>query len=70
MKLIFTRHAVQRMEKRKIMEIDVLDAIHYPERIYRKDNKYFFQRAVERGCIEVCCEKKENNIKVITAYWV
>ena len=70
MKIIFTKHAKYRIEKRKILEQEIIDSIKYPDKTIKKYNKYYFQKRLERGTIEICCEKTESYINVITVYWV
>ena len=70
MEIIFTKHAKYRIEKRKILEQEVIEAIKYPDKTIKKHNKYYFQKNLGRGTIEVSCEKTERIIKVITVYWI
>ena len=70
MEIIFTRHAEYRIKKRKILEQEVIEAIKYPDNTIKKHNRYYFQKILERGTIEVSCEKTERIIKVITVYWM
>ena len=70
MNITFTNHAESRIKKRKIQKHEVIDAIKYPDKILKKHGKYYFQKSLERGKIEVAAEKIENNIKVITLYWL
>ncbi len=70
MKIVFTKHAKERIEIRKLLEHEVLEAIKYPDKTIKKHDKYFYQKRLDKGTIEVCCEKIENNIKVITVYWL
>lgn len=70
MKIIFTKHAESRLEKRKILKEEVIDAMTYPDKILKKYGLYYFQKRLDRGIIEVPCEKIGSNIKVITVYWI
>ena len=70
MKIIFTNHAERRLIKRKILKQDVVDAIKYPSKIIKKHGKYYFQKVLRRGRIEIVCEIMEINIKIITLYWL
>ena len=70
MKIIFTNHAKYRIEKRKMLEEEVIEAINYPDKTLKKQGKYYFQKRLERGTIEVSCEKTETIINVITVYWI
>ena len=58
------------MTGRRILKQEVIDAIRYPDKTLKKHDKYYFQKSLNRGKIEVVCEKIENNIKVITIYWI
>jgi len=53
----FTRHAEFRIIKRKILKQEVLGAIRQPDKILKKYDKYYFQKSLNRGKIEVVCEK-------------
>jgi len=70
MKIIFTQHALDRLEKRKVIKYEAEDAIKFPDKIIKKHGEYFFRKRLDRGIIEICCEKTENNIKIITLYWL
>ena len=63
MTIIFTPHAEYRLEKRKILKEEVIDAIKFPNKIIKKHGLYYFQKNLKRGYIEVCCEKTESVIK-------
>jgi hypothetical protein len=70
MKIVFTLHANERIIKRKISKQDVLFAIKNPDNMKRKRSKYFFRKRTQNGVIEVVCQRKENNLKIITLYWL
>lgn len=70
MEVELTNHAKHRIKVRKILKQEVIDAIKYPDNTDKRHGKYYFQKKLERGTIEICCEKIENNIKVITIYWL
>jgi len=70
MDIIFTRHAEYRLKKRGLLKHEIIDAIKYPNKIIKKRGKYLFRKRLEKGTIEVCCEKTERNIKIITVYWI
>ncbi|MBI2649948.1 DUF4258 domain-containing protein [Candidatus Woesearchaeota archaeon] len=70
MKITFTSHAKYRIEKRKILEQEVIDAIKHPDKTIKRHDKYYFQKRLERGTIEVSCEKTERIINIITVYWL
>ncbi len=70
MNIIFTKHAEYRIIKRKLLQDDVINAIKFPDKIIKKHGKYYYQKNLGRGIIEICCERTENNIKIITIYWI
>ena len=70
MKVIFTLHALRRMVKRKIVEDEVKDALKRPDKIEKKNGKYYFQKRLKNGTIEVCTQKAETHIKIITLCWL
>ncbi len=70
MNIMFTDHALSRLERRKILKEEIIEAIRYPDRVIKKYQKYYFQKRLSRGIIEVSCEMTERDIKVITIYWL
>lgn len=70
MNIIIEGHVKGRLDKRKILEEEIIDAVKYPDKTIKKHGKYYFQKKLERGTIEVPCEKTEKHIKVITVYWL
>lgn len=70
MKVTFTYHAEYRLEKRKLPKQGILDAIKYPDKIIKKHGLYYYQKKLNRGKIEIVCERTEKDIKVITIYWL
>ncbi|HLC65636.1 MAG TPA: DUF4258 domain-containing protein [Candidatus Nanoarchaeia archaeon] len=70
MNVVFTEHAKEKLSRRKILEEEVYDAIRYPNHIIKKYGKYYFQKRLDRGIIELVCEMTERDLKVITLYWM
>ena len=70
MKIIFTEHGEERLEKRKFLKTEVIEAIKFPDKILKKHGKYYYQKTLEKGKVEIVCEKTEKHIKVITLYWM
>ncbi|MBI1970718.1 DUF4258 domain-containing protein [Candidatus Woesearchaeota archaeon] len=70
MRVTFTSHALPRMSIRKIYDDDIMDTLRSPDVIYKKHGKYFFRKSIGRGTIELCCEKTERHINIVTLYWV
>ena len=69
MRIIFTKHVMDRIKKRKITEDDIVNTLMYPERINKKEGNYYAQKNIGRGKIEVVYEK-DKYIKIITVYWI
>lgn len=69
MDIVFTDHAKNRIKKRKIKEQEVIDAIKNTEKTYQKEGKYYVQKDLGRGKIEVVYQK-DKYINVITVYWI
>ena len=70
MKIIFTLHANQRIKRRKLLNEEVTDAIKNPDKIVKKQGKFYYRKKLNRGSIEVVVEKTENNLNIITVYWI
>ena len=69
MEIIFTKHALLRMKKRKITKDEIINSIKHPENISKKENKFYVQKNIDRANIEIVYEK-DKYIKVITAYYI
>lgn len=70
MEITFTSHAEYRLKKRGLLREEVVETIKHPDKIDKKHGKQYFQKNIGRGTIEVCCEKTEKHINVITVYWI
>ena len=70
MEITFTAHAEFRIKKRKLLKEEVIDTICYPDKTLKTQGKYYYQKKLNRGMIEVVTEKTESNINVITIYWL
>ncbi len=70
MKIIFTLHAEKRMKKRKLSKEEIIKTLRYPKKIIKRYDKYYVQKEIERGVIEIIYEKTENYIRIITIYWI
>lgn len=71
MKIFFTSHAIERINRRRISKEEVLDALRFPTIINKKHDLYYYQKIIDqRGMIEVVVEKTEKNIKIVTVYWI
>ena len=69
MNIVFTLHTKSRLKKRKITEDEVRRAIKSPDKLTKIDDKYYAQKNIGRGNIEVVYVR-ENYIKVVTVYWI
>ena len=69
MYIIFTDHAIRKLRKRNILKEEVIYAIKQPLVTKKKYGKYFYLLKLDRGLIEVCCERTGKHIKVVTVYW-
>jgi len=70
MKIIFTRHAEERLKKRRILKVEVIETLRFSDRAIKKFGLYYLQKRLFRGTIEVCCERTGKSINIITAYWL
>jgi hypothetical protein len=69
MKIEFTRHALERMNKRGVSKDEVISVLTYPETTLKKDGKFFMRKNIEKGNVEVVCVK-DSYIKVVTVYFI
>ena len=70
MEIIFTKHAEERLERRNFSKSEIIEAIKFPDKILKKYGKYYYQKVLGRGKVEIVCETTEKHIKVITLYWI
>jgi len=70
MEITFTFHAEFRIQKRKLLKEEVIEAINFPDQIIKKWGKYYYQKKLNRGTIEIVAERTERNINIITIYWL
>jgi hypothetical protein len=69
MKIIFTKHAKERMKKRVITEDEIIQTIKNPDKTKKQGGNYYAQKNIGRANIEVVYEK-DKYIKVITIYYI
>lgn len=69
MKVIFTKHAKDRMKKRHVTEDEIIQTITSPEKMYKIEGLHYAQKNIMRANIEVVYEKVKY-IKVITLYYL
>ncbi|MBU0760916.1 MAG: DUF4258 domain-containing protein [Nanoarchaeota archaeon] len=70
MEYIFTDHSKYRIRKRDLSLEEIIDAIKHADKILKKYGKYYAQKNIGRGTIEIVYEKTESYIRVITVYWI
>jgi len=70
MDVIFTLHAKHKIKKRNLTEQEVIESIKNSDKTIKKHGKLYYQKNLGRGTIEIVCKAIENNIKVITVYWI
>ena len=70
MKINFTFHDELRLKKSKLSKQEVTEAVRFPDKTIKKHGKYYYQKRLERGIIEVVAEITEDNLNIITIYWL
>ena len=71
MSIIFTKHALVKLEQRKINKQLVLETIKNPELIRSNfDFKEELYRKFNKNYLKVVIRKRKENILVITTHWV
>jgi hypothetical protein len=70
MNIKFTTHAEFRIKKRGLLKEEITRALNFPDKILKKHGKYYYQKKLDRGTIEIVAEITESNINVITLYWL
>ena len=69
MEIIFTEHVKDRIKKRKISEDEIVNTIKYAKKTDKRAGKYYAQKNIGRGRIEVVYER-DRYIKIVTVYWI
>jgi len=73
MEIVYTEHAAKQLRIRKILEIWVEEAVHWPDAIQRDGANYIARKRISNGLIEVVFEKvisgEEKYINIVTIYW-
>ena len=59
MKIVFTEHAEERLERRKFLKTEIVEAMKSPDQISKKHGKYYYQKTLERGKAEIVCKTQE-----------
>lgn len=75
MKIVFTKHSLERAEERAINKKDLKDAIHFPDKIDESSQNnrrflikkiYYNEELKAEHLLMIICEKEEGIIKIIT----
>ena len=75
MKIVFTKHSLERAKERAIDKKELRDAIHFPDKVDRssQNNKrflikkiYYNEKLKADHLLMIICEKEKRIIKVIT----
>ena len=75
MKIVFTKHSLERVEERAISKKELRDAIYFPDKIDEssQDNKrflikkiYYNEKLKAEHLLMIICEKEKEIIKIIT----
>ncbi len=64
MYITFTLHSKKQIEKRNLTEQEIIESIKFLDKTIKKHDKYYFQKSIGRGMIEIVCEKMENNKQI------
>jgi len=70
MKVIFSKHAEQRINERAIEKQNVFDALFSSDKLVKRFEKFYAQKKFSKGIIEVVFERKEDHLIIITVYWL
>ncbi len=70
MKITFTFHAELRLKKRKVSKQEIMEAVKSPDKTTKKHGKYYYQKKLDRGTIEIVAEVTEKDLNIITLYWL
>ena len=70
MEFTFTDHAKYRIIKRDLTEQEIIESLTHADKTSKKHGKYYAQKNIGRGTIEIVYEETESYIKVITVYWI
>ncbi len=67
MKLLFTKHALERMDERGIAHSEVRDALHFPLKVNRQNDLYVAKRIRANGHLLIVVHLvQEGFVRVIT----
>ena len=69
MDLVYTRHAEEQVEERKILKVWVQETIKSPDETKHKGHKYYVIKKLNGRTLKVVYVK-EKHIKVITSFFL
>lgn len=69
MYLVYTKHAKEKLEERKILPVYVEETIKWPHLTKYKNNKYTVIRKLNGRTLKVVYTK-ENYIRIITCFYI
>lgn len=69
-KVVYTRHALERMKQRNISRALVEETVrHADKRIFRKDARIQALKEFPQGVLKVIYTEEETRFLIITTYW-
>lgn len=69
--IIFTAHALKRMQERKVSRRQVAATVNEPDLAETEENGVrLFRRKFNSHALEVVAETSKNKIIIITVYWL
>lgn len=68
MNIVFTLHALERMKKRGVAQVEVLECLRDPDRLMKLDDVYRAVRRLGSEVLVVVYRKEDDTVIVITIY--
>ncbi len=69
MEIVYTLHAEEQLDERKIQKVWVRETINYPDKTEREGRKYYVIKKLNGRTLKVVYVK-ERYIKVITTFYI
>ncbi|MBI4120596.1 MAG: DUF4258 domain-containing protein [Parcubacteria group bacterium] len=70
LKIVFTKHALEKLQQRNIPKNLVAKTVFLPQKIVAAPDKFHAFRKFGKKYLKVVFAKSENNIVVITQYFI
>ena len=70
MRVVWSKHVVERMRTRGVLQEDVVQTILRPQKVTKQENKLLFTKNLGRGTLEVVARKSKKLLIIITTYRV